>query len=67
MVNESYSSTTSMSDGCNPLIANARSPDCTPAVVVRSGIWLIIEWVWWLAAPSTHTGGLARSRAAPRW
>ena len=33
-----------------------------PAVVARSGIWLIIEWSWHVAAPSTYTGGLAQRR-----
>ena len=32
-------------------------------MVVRSGISLIMLWVWQVPAPSTKTGGLARSRA----
>ena len=32
-------------------------------MTVRSGIWLIIEWVWQVPAPSTSAGGLRSDRA----
>ena len=43
----------STSPGLMPAMANALGPDTAPAVTVRSGIWLIIECVWLVPAPST--------------
>ena len=44
-------------------MAKACGPDTAPAVRVRSGMALIMAWVWLVPAPSTATGGLRRSRA----
>jgi hypothetical protein len=41
-----------------PAISKAFGPLSAPGVTVRSGIWLIIMWVWPVAAPRTYTGGL---------
>ena len=64
IVKLSYAMSTSTSPGSMPAIAKAAGPDTAPAVVVKSGIW-VIDWAWspHEDAPSTHTGGFARSRA----
>ena len=54
---------TSTSDGTMPAMEKARGPLTAPPVTVRSGMALMLAWVWHVPVPKTGTGRLRRSRA----
>ena len=53
----------STSAGVMPAMAKASGPDLAAAETVRSGIWLMCQWVWLSAAPRMRMGFFAASRA----
>ena len=53
MVKLSYIWMVSTSSGRTPARPKASGPHWAAAVVVKSGIWLIVQWVWAPAAPRT--------------
>ena len=62
-MNESYNSSTSMSEGRRPAMRYALSPESLAGVTVRSGIPVMLLWVCDSPQPRIATGLFLKERA----